>query len=111
MSLLVARQNSARSTTGCSLADRAGTSGGFYGHGGAKLIEASLIRTLAKWSPQNAKTEGAKENAEAGSSDSKQKHIFHRLAAHPSGIYLGNENARCENLFCICRLTCCLHYQ
>jgi len=53
MSLLVARQNSARSTTGCSLADRGGTGGGFYG--GAKLIEASLIRTLAKWSPQNAK--------------------------------------------------------
>lgn len=46
-----ARRNSTRSRTDCSSELVAGTSDE---HGRAKLIEASLIRTLVKWSPQNA---------------------------------------------------------
>lgn len=45
-------------------------------HGRVKLIEASLIRTLAKWSPQNA--EATRLGRQLGL---ETKHIFLRPAA------------------------------
>ena len=50
-------------------------------HGRAKLIEASLIRTLAKWSLQNA--EAVRQGKQFGL---KTKHIFLRPTASPQDL-------------------------
>lgn len=68
-------KSSARSKTSpSSLADS--RDGRVLRHGRVKLIEASLIRTLAKWSPQNA--EATRLRRQLGL---ETKHIFLRPAA------------------------------
>lgn len=77
-----ARQNSGRSRTRCSLADS--RDGRVLRPGEAKLIEASLIRTLAKWSPQDAEA-GEREREGAGDQKDSKQSIFSFARLHPLG--------------------------